>query len=60
MIGPFYFAPFHDKMLLTNDSGHYAFLSNEDFQLLIKDEKRIDPSLLEELEGEGFCFFFFL
>lgn len=56
MIGPFYFAPFHDKMLLTNDSGHYAFLSNEDFQLLIKDEKRIDSSLLEELEGEGFCF----
>lgn len=55
MIGYFYFAPFRDKMLLTNDSGRYALLSQHDFQLLINEDDRLDAELREMLEEEGFC-----
>ena len=57
MIGPFYFAPFQEKILLTNDAGRFAFLSKVDFGKLINDDGRIEQPLLEELEEDGFCYF---
>ena len=52
MIAPFYFAPFEGKILITNDSGCYAFLSEEDFQMFVKEDERLDPQIFEDLEEE--------
>ena len=56
MIAPFYFAPFEGKILITNDSGCYAFLSEEDFQMFVKEDERLDPQIFEDLEEDGFCY----
>ncbi len=56
MIGPFYFAPFRGMMLLTNDTGRYAFLSHEDFERFVREEKDLDPELLGILEEDGFFY----
>lgn len=56
MTGHFYFAPFKDKMLLTNDSGRYAFLSQDEFKQLINEDDGLDIELREILEEDGFCY----
>ena len=56
MTGHFYFEPFRGKMLLTNDSGRYAFLSQNDFQLLINEDDKLDAELHAMLEEDGFCY----
>ena len=57
MIGHFYFAPFQNRMLITNDSGNYAFLSREDFHCFIHEDGRMNADLLNELEEKGFCYY---
>ena len=42
-------------MLLTNDSGHYAFLSQNEFQMLINEDDKLNADLRESLEEDGFC-----
>ena len=37
MKGSFRFAPFRDRILLTNDAGKYAFLTPEEFRLFVSD-----------------------
>lgn len=54
MIGHFYYAPFRDGMLLTNDSGRYEFLSQDEFRMFINEDERLDPELLEILDEDGF------
>ncbi len=56
MIAPFYFSPFQDEVLLTNDAGCFIFLSKDNFHKLIKNEENIDPTVLENLIEDGFCF----
>lgn len=56
MIGHFYFAPFQDEILLTNDSGHYAFLSQDEFRMFIREDEKLNPELLNILEEDGFCY----
>ena len=56
MTGHFYFASFRDKMLLTNDSGRYAFLSQNEFTQLINEDDNLDAELREMLEDDGFCY----
>lgn len=56
MIGHFFYAPFRGKVLLTNDAGRYAFLSEEDFQMFINEDDRLDNELKSILEEDGFCY----
>lgn len=56
MIGHFYYAPFQDEVLLTNDTGRYVFLSQEEFKMFINEDERFDPELKEVMESEGFCY----
>ena len=56
MTGHFYFAPFKDKVLLTNDSGRYALLSQDEFQKFINEDERLDAELRDMLEEDGFCY----
>lgn len=55
MIGSFRFAPFREKMLLTNDAGRYAFLTREEFQLFVQDKLARDTGVYRMLEERHFC-----
>ncbi len=56
MIGHFYYAPFRDGMLLTNDSGHYVFLSRDEFKMFINNDDGLDSELRDILDEDGFCY----
>ena len=56
MIGHFYYAPFRDGMLMTNDTGRYAFLSQEEFKMFINEDDRLDSEFRDILDEDGFCF----
>ena len=57
MIGHFYFAPFQEGMLLTNDTGRYAFLSQDQFRILLNEDGNLDEDMMDALEEDGFCYF---
>ena len=57
MIGHFYYAPFQGGMLLTNDIGRYAFLSQDEFRMFLKEDGDLDADLMDALEEDGFCYF---
>lgn len=57
MIGHFYYAPFRNEILLTNDAGRYAFLSQDEFRLFISKDDMLDDELRDNLEEDGFCYF---
>lgn len=54
MINYFNFKKYKDKVLITNDMGYYAFLSKEDFSLLIKDEIGDKHPIFAELTQKNF------
>ncbi|MBD5155603.1 MAG: His-Xaa-Ser system radical SAM maturase HxsB [Oscillibacter sp.] len=56
MLNYFNFRPFHDKILITNDFGNYAFLSPEDFSLLVKDQFPEDSERYCELAEKLFLY----
>lgn len=55
MLGSFRFAPFRDRMLLTNDAGRYAFLTRAEFDALVRDELPQDGECYRMLEERLFC-----
>lgn len=55
MLGHFYFSPFRDRILLTNDTGNHAFLSKADFGRFIKEDPRLDETVHLELQDRLFC-----
>lgn len=56
MLNYFNFRPFHDKILITNDFGKYAFLSPEDFSLLVKGRFPKDSEQNYELAEKLFLY----
>ena len=56
MYGSFRFGHFRDKILLTNDSGRFAFLSESEFQAFICDQIPHDSDLWHKLEADFFCY----
>ncbi len=55
MINYFNFKPFKDKILITNDSGKYQFISNETFSSMVTNSL-IDSDVLTELKNNLFVF----
>lgn len=56
MLNYFNFRPFRDKTLITNDFGNYAFLSPDDFSLLVKGQIPRDSSQYKDLEEKLFLY----
>lgn len=55
MIGSFRFSRFQDQMLLTNDAGYYAFLSEEEFHSFISESMDKTSDTWNMLEDRLFC-----
>ena len=56
MKGSFRFCDFEGVKLLTNDAGRYAFLSNEDFQLFVRDKFPHESEVYQQLRNSFFCY----
>ena len=55
MLGSFRFAPFRDRMLLTNDAGRYAFLTQEEFDAFVRGKLPEDGECYAVLRERLFC-----
>lgn len=56
MLSPFYYADFKDKVLLTNDSGNYAFLTPNAFSSFVHEEIDTESEIWDMLQSRGFCY----
>ena len=54
MLGHFYFSPFGEHMLITNDAGKFAFLSKDEFNRFVAEKAPGDNDLLDKLTDAGF------
>ncbi len=53
---PCYMKPFGDKVLLTNDLGRYAFLSNNEFKAFYHSDLDKEGPVWRKLEDNLFCY----
>lgn len=56
MIADFRFGRFRDHILLTNDAGRFAFLSQDEFELFVHDRLPRDGALWQKLRHRYFCY----
>ncbi len=56
MLNHFYHKEFRDHILITNDLGHYLFLSKEEFSQLLREAASLPEPILTELRQKYFYY----